>query len=178
MADGREDAIERRGVVGTTLRRFDSITSMTTGLLIYIACVFIFAMVITRYLFAYSDPSVELIARYMMIWATFIGVSCAVKSGATIRFTLLEHMLSDRARGIVRGVAHGCALIISLGIAWSGIELVDETMMFNEVMPTALRWPIWIFRLSVAVGAILLVLQFLRVILEGTEPEPVEGGGV
>ena len=178
MADGRENATERRGVVGATLRRFDSITSMTTGLLIYIACVFIFAMVITRYLFAYSDPSIELVARYMMIWATFIGVSCAVKTGATIRFTLLEHMLSERGRRVIRVVAHGCALVICLAIAWSGIELVDETMMFNEVMPTALRWPIWIFRASVAVGAILLVMQFLRVILEGTEPEPAEGGGV
>ena len=38
----------------------------------------------------------------------------------------------------------------------------DLTMMFNEVMPTALRWPIWIFHLSAATGGGLLALQSLR----------------
>jgi C4-dicarboxylate transporter, DctQ subunit len=144
------------------LRYLDTVTAMTTGLLLYIACLFMFAMVITRYLFAYSDPSVEIIARYMMIWATFIGASAAVRSDSNIRFTLFEHYLPDRPKRALRCIACLIGVLIAMGITYSGVVLVDETMMFNEVMPTALRWPIWIFHLSVAVGGGLLVLQLLR----------------
>lgn len=178
MAGGPGAASRPRGAVAAVLRWFDSVTSITTGLLIYIACVFMFAMVVTRYLFAYSDPSVEIIARYLMIWATFIGVSCAVRTGSTIRFTLVERMLRPRARRIFVAAGHAVAMAICGAVAWSGIELVDETMMFNEVIPTALRWPVWIFRLSVAVGAVLLCLQFLRAIIEGVNGQSHEGPGV
>lgn len=152
----------QRGAGSLALRWLDRLTGLTTGLLLYVACLFMFAMVITRYLFAYSDPSVEIIARYMMIWAAFIGVSGAVRSDSNIRFTLVEHILPAAPRRVFRATGCFVAAAISLAITYSGIVLVDETMMFNEVMPTLLRWPIWIFHLSVATGGALLALQSLR----------------
>ncbi len=153
---------EQRGASSLALRYLDHLTGLTTGVLLYVACLFMFAMVVTRYLFAYSDPSVEIIARYMMIWAAFIGVSAAVRTDSNIRFTLIEQTLREAPRRVFRAVACVVAAAISLVITYSGIVLVDETMMFNEVMPTALRWPIWIFHLSAATGGGLLALQSLR----------------
>jgi C4-dicarboxylate transporter DctQ subunit len=178
MSADTEPASEERGAVGAVLRFFDALTGMTTGLLLYVACLFMFAMVITRYLFAYSDPSVEIIARYMMIWASFIGVSAAVRSDANIRFTLLEQFLPEKPKRVLRCFACVVGAGIALGMAYSGIVLVEESMMFNEVMPTALRWPIWIFHLSIAVGGALLVLQLVRAAvhaLKGTPP--ISSGG-
>lgn len=175
MANGSGGGVEPRGAVHAALRWFDTVASAATGLLIYIACLFMFAMVITRYFFAYSDPSVEIVARYMMIWATFIGVSCAVKGGGNIRFTLVEHLLSPGPRRIFMLAGHLVALVICAGIAWSGVALVDETIMFDEVMPTRLRWPVWIFHLSVPVGGTLLILQIVRAILESLRaPAPAD----
>lgn len=154
------------GTVEAVLRWFDSVTAVATGLLIYVACLFMFAMVITRYFFAYSDASVEIIARYMMIWATFIGVSCAVKGGGNIRFTLVEQMLPPAGRRALTIAGYVVAIAICAAITWSGIALVGETIMFDERMPTALRWPIWVFHVSVPLGGGLLVLQFVRAILD------------
>jgi TRAP-type C4-dicarboxylate transport system permease small subunit len=162
VSSGTKPVFEERGAVGAVLRFFDALTGITTGLLLYIACVFMFAMVITRYLFAYSDPSVEIVARYMMIWASFIGVSAAVRTDSNIRFTLLEQLLPEGAKRALRCFVSCVAAAISLGLMYSGIVLVEESIMFNEVMPTALRWPIWIFHLSIAVGGGLLILQCLR----------------
>ncbi len=153
---------ETRGAWNAALRFLDTLTGMTTGLLLYIACLFMFAMVVTRYLFSYSDPSVEIVARYMMIWAAFIGVSTAVRTDSNIRFTLIEQLLPPTVKQYFRTAACAVGGFISVAIMYSGIVLVDETRMFNEVMPTALRWPIWIFHLSIAVGGGLLTVQFIR----------------
>lgn len=178
MPAGTEPVFEERGAAGAVLRFLDMLTGITTGLLLYIACLFMFAMVITRYLFAYSDPSVEIIARYLMIWATFIGVSAGVRTNSNIRFTLLEQLLPEGPKRALRCAASGIGAAIALGMTYSGTVLVDETMMFNEVMPTALRWPIWIFHLSIAVGGALLVLQFLRAAVHALKGgEQVSSGG-
>lgn len=166
VPEGAEETQEGRGAISIVLRTFDALTGIVTGLLLYIACVFMFAMVITRYLFAYSDPSVEIIARYMMIWAAFIGVSAAVRTDSNIRFTLFEHILPDRQKRLLRSFSCVIAAVIAIGITYSGVVLVDESIMFNEVMPTALRWPVWIFHLSIVVGGALLLLQLVRAAIE------------
>ncbi|MBT5458283.1 MAG: TRAP transporter small permease [Rhodospirillaceae bacterium] len=162
MSADPEKKEETQGASHAALRFLDSLTGITTGLLLYIACIFMFIMVITRYVFSFSDPSVEIIARYMMIWAAFIGVSTAVQTDSNIRFTLVEQILPPAAKRIFKTLGCVVGAAISLAIMYSGIVLVEETMMFNEVMPTALRWPIWIFHLSIAVGGGLLTLQSIR----------------
>jgi len=129
-----------------------------------------FAMVVTRYGFAWSDPSVEIIVRYFMIWGTFIGISAGMRYGVNIRFTLIEHLLGDRGTQILQTLAHVATLLIALALAVSGYTLADETKMFNEVMPTALRWPVWPFHAAVFAGGVLLSLQLIRSIVDVWRP--------
>lgn len=136
-------------------------TEVASGMLLLLATVAMFAMVITRYLAGWSDPSVEILARYAMIWATFLALAGAVRTDSEIRFTLVETLLPGRSRKVFRTVGLLVAAALVAGLAASGIALVDETMEFNEVMPTALRWPIWLFHAAVPAGAIVVALQFL-----------------
>lgn len=131
------------------------------GLFLLLASLMMFAMVITRYFFAWSDPSVEILARYLMIWATFLGISGAVRARVDLRFTLLEGLFKPRGLRVFRAIGHLVALCLVVGLVMSGLSFVDETRMFNEVMPTALRWPIWIFHASIPVGAVLLAIQIV-----------------
>ena len=61
-------------------------------------------------------------------------------------------------------------LLIAAALAVSGYTLADETLMFNEVMPTALRWPIWPFHVSVCAGGVLLCIQLIRSIFDVWRP--------
>lgn len=162
---------------GSVLRFVDRLADHTTGLLFLVASLMMFAMVITRYVFAWSDPSVEIIARYMMIWATFLGVAAAARRDINIRFTLIEAMLGPRGRRLFRSIGYLIAAGFSVGLGLSGASLVDETRLFNEVMPTALRWPIWIFHAAVPVGAFLLALQLLVLVFRLWRGEEEIGGG-
>tara|TARA_R110000868_G_scaffold101403_3_gene279282 strand:- start:4864 stop:5403 length:540 start_codon:yes stop_codon:yes gene_type:complete len=159
-----------RGRASALLRGWDVLCDAATGLLFVGGAVFMFAMVVTRYGFAWSDPSVEIVVRYCMIWGTFIGISAGVRYGVNIRFTLIEHVLNDFGTRILRTLAHVVTLLIAAALAVSGYTLADETMMFNEVMPTALRWPVWPFHVSVCAGGVLLCIQLIRSIVDVWRP--------
>lgn len=160
-----------RSRAGALLRGWDVLCDAATGLLFVAGAIFMFAMVVTRYGFAWSDPSVEIIVRYCMIWGTFIGISAGMRYGVNIRFTLLEHLLNDRGKRILRTLAHIATLLIAVALAVSGYTLSDETLMFNEVMPTALRWPVWPFHAAVCAGGVLLSIQLVRSIVDIWRPD-------
>ena len=166
---------DRRSGGATLLRRVDLVCDAATGLLFVGGAIAMFAMVVTRYGFSWSDPSVEIIVRYSMIWGTFVGISAGVRYGVNIRFTLLEHILDDFGRRLLRTLAHAITLLIALALAVSGYTFADETLMFNEVMPTSLRWPIWPFHAAVFVGGVLLSVQVIRSMVDVWRPggEPV-----
>lgn len=161
----------RRSGGQTLLRRWDAFCDGVTAMLFVVGALFMFAMVVTRYGFAWSDPSVEIIVRYLMIWGTFIGISAGVRYGVNIRFTLIEHLLGDAGKRILRTFAHLVTLLIALALAISGYTLTEETQMFNEVMPTALRWPVWPFHAAICAGGVLLSLQVIRSIVDVWRPD-------
>lgn len=167
-----------RSRANTLLRGWDVLCDAATGLLFVAGAVFMFAMVVTRYGFAWSDPSVEIVVRYCMIWGTFIGISAGMRYGVNIRFTLLEHVLNDLGKRILRTLAHIATLLIAVALAVSGYTLADETLMFNEVMPTALRWPVWPFHAAVFAGGVLLSIQLVRSIVDVWRPDGAVGEDV
>ena len=145
MASSPETKKGPRHRTAVLWRGLDTFVDITTGLVFVFGAIAMFIMVVTRYGFSYSDPSVEIIVRYCMIWGTFVGVAAAVRFGVNIRFTLLEHLFDQNGRRIIQTMANVITLLLALGLTISGYTLADETLMFDERMPTALRWPIWPF---------------------------------
>ncbi len=166
------------------LRGLDVFVDIATGALFVLGAIAMFVMVVTRYGFSWSDPSVEILVRYCMIWGTFVGIAAAVRFGVNIRFTLLEHLCNDAGRRIIQTIAHVITLLLALGLTVSGFTLADETLMFDERMPTALRWPIWPFHVAIFAGGFLLSIQIIRsiVMLWQNNPEApqasADSGGV
>lgn len=166
------------------LRGLDAFTDGATAFLFVFGAVAMFVMVVTRYGFSWSDPSVEIIVRYCMIWGTFVGIAAAVRFGVNIRFTLIEHLFDARGRRIIRTIANAITLLLALGLAVSGITLAEETMMFDERMPTSLRWQVWPFHAAIFAGGILLAIQIVRSIVllwqpgSGAADETADGGAI
>ena len=173
MASSTEPQGSPRRTDNVLLRGLDAFTDGATGFLFVFGAMAMFVMVVTRYGFSWSDPSVEIIVRYCMIWGTFIGIAAAVRFGVNIRFTLLEHLFGERGRRIIQTTANGITLLLALGLTVSGFTLADETMMFDERMPTSLRWQVWQFHAAIFAGGILLSIQVVRSIIMLWRP----GGG-
>lgn len=176
MASPIESDTRPRSGANLLLRGLDTFVDFATVLIFIFGAVAMFVMVVTRYGFSYSDPSVEIIVRYCMIWGTFIGVAAAVRFGVNIRFTLLEHLFGDKGRRIIQTVANVITLLLALGLTVSGFTLADETLMFDERMPTALRWPVWPFHGAIFVGGCILSIQIIRSIVILWRPDGKPAG--
>mgnify|MGYP001158136584 CR=1 FL=1 len=162
MANSAETQTGPRGKVNVMLRGLDAFIDIATGLLFVLGAIAMFVMVVTRYGFSWSDPSVEIIVRYCMIWGTFVGIAAAVRFGVNIRFTLLEHLFGESGQRIIQTVANIITLFLAVGLAISGYTLAEETMLFEERMPTALNWPVWPFHVAIFAGGLLLGIQVIR----------------
>jgi TRAP-type C4-dicarboxylate transport system permease small subunit len=173
MAKTTEPQGSPRRTDNRVLRGLDAFTDGLTAILFVFGAIAMAIMVVTRYGFSYSDPSVEIIVVYCMIWGTFVGIAAAVRFGVNIRFTLLEHFFGEQGRKIIQTMANVITLLLALGLTISGYTLADETLMFDERMPTALRWPVWPFHGAIFIGGILLTVQVIRSIVMLWRP----GGG-
>ena len=162
MASSTEPQGSPRSTGNVLLRGLDAFTDGLTAILFVFGAIGMAIMVVTRYGFSYSDPSVEIIVVYCMIWGTFVGIAAAVRFGVNIRFTLLEHLFEERGRRVIQTAANVITLLLALGLTISGYTLADETLMFDERMPTALRWPVWPFHSAIFAGGILLSIQIVR----------------
>ena len=130
------------------------------AVLIVLSAVTIFTMVVTRYVFAYSDASAENIARSLAIWGALIGLATVHRRGLDIRFSVLDHALPPKVRKVWRGGLNLACLGFCGFLAWSGWELIAETRMLGEVMQTGFALPLWIPRGAVAAGAVLLAVDY------------------
>jgi TRAP-type C4-dicarboxylate transport system permease small subunit len=162
MASSTGPQTSPRRTGNVVLRGLDAFTDGLTAILFVFGAVAMFIMVVTRYGFSYSDPSVEIIVVYCMIWGTFVGIAAAVRFGVNIRFTLLEHLFDERGRRMIQTIANVITLLLALGLTVSGYTLAEETMMFDERMPTSLRWQVWPFHGAIFSGGILLSIQIVR----------------
>lgn len=148
--------------------------------LVLLSSAMIFALVLTRYLLAYSDASVEQIARYLAIWGTFLGLATAHRRGFSIRFSVLEHLLPERARQVLAGLVWLASAGICFALMWAGWLLVDETRTLGEVMQTGFALPLWIPKAALAVGAALLGIELLASAVRSFAGDPAhenEHGG-
>ncbi|MFM1988837.1 MAG: hypothetical protein RJA99_1794 [Pseudomonadota bacterium] len=90
--------------------------------------VVVFVSVVVRYLVDYSVPWSEEVARYLMVWLTFLGIGPVLRIGGHVAIDSLQASLPPLAARVLR------ALILSavagfLGLlVWTGRALVERTV--------------------------------------------------
>jgi TRAP-type C4-dicarboxylate transport system permease small subunit len=116
------------------------------------------AQVIARYAFGAPLAWSEELARYLLIWCTFIGVSLAVREGRNISVDLLPTLMGPRG---VRALAW-LALLGSMAffalVLWHSLELTMRISRIGQLSP-GLGLPMWTVYLAAPVGMGLALLR-------------------
>jgi TRAP-type C4-dicarboxylate transport system permease small subunit len=89
--------------------------------------VIVFANVMLRYLTDASIVWSEEVARYLMIWLTFLGVGPVLRLGGHIAIDTLQEALPPRAAQALRVVIVGLIALLCLAVIWYGWALVQRT---------------------------------------------------
>ena len=129
-------------------------------ILMTLLAVLVFLQVVTR---TFGKPMTwtEELARYVTIWATFIGASYGFRFGAHIGVEAFKSWLPFRIRRIVDLIADLVVMVISaLMMYYAYSIIVNVHLKFGQVSP-AIRMPMWIAYLAMPVGYFAMTVRNL-----------------
>ncbi|GAX88816.1 TRAP transporter small permease [Effusibacillus lacus] len=146
--------------------RFSRILSKTetliSGIFLIAACVLVFTSVVLRVFWDYSSSIMEEAVRYLIVWCIFIGASLALKNDKHITIDILLKRLPEKIRIGFQTLAFLLGLGLCLFIFFKGVNLVWHSYLISEKSTSAWRMPMFIPKLAVPVGAILISFRFLE----------------
>lgn len=158
------------------LRKFDAavvfLTSLLVGVLMLVMCGATLAGVFARYLLNDALSWSEEVARYSMVWMSFLGGGLVFRYGGHIAIdTLVARIPAGAVRHLVVGFAHLVVVAFLVVLAWYGYSL----MMRGTYMTTAaLRLPMSIPYAAIPIGAVMMIYHLAAANLQslGKQAEP------
>ncbi len=127
MLDHVTEAPERGGWLAAVDRRVVWINRALMIAALAAMSVIVFANVMLRYLTDESIVWSEEVARYLMIWLTFLGVGPVLRLGGHIAIDSLQEALPPGAARVLRAAVVGLVGLLCLVVIWYGWSLVQRT---------------------------------------------------
>jgi C4-dicarboxylate transporter DctQ subunit len=109
-------------------------------------------------------PWTEEAVRFLFIWMVFLGLAAGFRTVESARVVVFMAMARKLFRHIAVPIYVGSSVLFFLITGWTGITLVRQQIMMNEVAAT-LPLPMWIIGLVMPVSsavAILAIIDSLR----------------
>jgi C4-dicarboxylate transporter, DctQ subunit len=148
--------------ISAALQWWDWIEETLVGFLGLIALVIGLLQVIGRYF----DPAraisyAEEVIVYLIIWAIMIVSSQLVRRDGHVRPDLVLRLLPPRYLRLVEIFNCLVAVVFCGALVWYGWQIVDTSLLIDEMSSTDLQFPMWIYYLALPVGSALMLLRYL-----------------
>jgi len=131
------------------------------------------AQIAGRFLFAYSIFWSDELARFLLVWAAFLGMSVGVRRGAHPAVDSLVRGLRPRGARVAFGAAVACSLLFFLVMVGYGAVLVQRTWLQRS---PSLGLRMGLPYLAVPVAGILMGLHTIAIALRGAAAGKRTGG--
>lgn len=140
-------------------------TEFLTSAFLVIMVVIIFLQIISRILIQSSFPWTEELARFLMIWLTFLGAAFSFQYGAHIGITLITNKIPRKLAAVVQViVCLLCVILFSILIV-QGYDLVMRST--TQVSP-ALGLPMNYVYTIIPISGLLMTLNVVDVTIKQT----------
>lgn len=112
----------------------------------------LFIQVITRYLFAYSFPWGEQLARIFFVWVTMVGISMCGKYGMHITIDVLKMVLPEKVARVNDIIAGLITVFIGLFLSYLIFQLIKMQVAKSQMFSTMPWLPVWTMYVAGALG--------------------------
>lgn len=146
-----------------TLNKINKSTEWLTCVFLVIMVIIVFMQIISRTFTQSSFPWTEELARYLMIWLTFLGAAFSFQHGAHIGISMFIDKLPKKAAAIVQAII--CILCIGLFsvLVVKGYELVGKSAnQTSPAMSLPMNYVYWIIPIS----GVLMILNVIDVTIK------------
>jgi C4-dicarboxylate transporter DctQ subunit len=144
---------------------FDKIISRIICVLFLAMVICIFIGVINRAVIKASIPWTEEIARYSMIWMTFLSIGMGLKKGAHIGVEILVSKLAPVKRHIFNIIAISFFIIFSLVIIITSFSIIGIQINTKQAS-AALGLPMFIPYFAIPVGMFIAFIEELKMLIK------------
>lgn len=161
----RETRMERLQLTIARISRLSekAVRYMLVGI-VAVMTIIIIIQVFLRYLFLFSLSWSEEVARYLMIWASFLGASLALKYGLHVGVEFFIYRAAERRKRIIAMVAR-CSMLLFLifftiggfQVAWAVRDQDSPALVFSMLYAY----------LAAPVGGIFMIIQLLNAMIDG-----------
>jgi len=139
-----------------TLGGINKVTKyMTSGFLI-VMVVIIFLQIVSRIVIQSSFSWTEELARFLMIWLTFLGAAFSFQHGAHIGISMLTDKLPKKVSAIITLLVGILCSVLFVILTVKGFELVGKSA--NQTSP-AMRIPMSYVYSVIPISGVLLTLN-------------------
>lgn len=150
-----------------------SLNKWIVVLLLAAMSVIVFTNVALRYTTNYSITWAEEVARYLMIWMTFLGAGLVLRFGGHVAITNLHDLLSARGQQLIRLVIAVILFAFFAVMMWVGYEYMSR---MGRQMTPATRISFSYIYAAMPIGFALLVLHFAMTVRAFVNGEATDAG--
>ena len=144
-------------------RTSERIVQFTLVGMVGVMTVIIILQVFMRYLFLFSLSWSEEVARYLMIWVSFLGASLALKYGFHIGVEFVINRIPEKMRGWINLTAKLGVLFFLIYFTIGGFRL---SWAVRDQDSPALLFSMAYAYLSAPVGGVFMIIQLLSLLVE------------
>lgn len=125
-------------------------------------------------------PGTDDYAGYAMAACGFLALAYTFKHGEHIRVSLVLERCGPRLRAALEWFSLATATAVAAAFAFYAVRLAWQSHEFEEISQGVDATPLWIPQLSMAIGAVVLLIALVDDLLLttlGHEPKRLAGGG-
>ncbi|EGL81970.1 Tripartite ATP-independent periplasmic transporter DctQ component [Caldalkalibacillus thermarum TA2.A1] len=145
------------------MKRINGLVENITALFLAVMVLLIFLQIISRAVFQSSFAWTEELARYLMIWVTFLGASFAFQYGAHIGIEVVVNQLSPLLARLVKLCAAIACTVFFIVMIAKGLEIYDRAMIQRSA---AMGIPMGYVYTVIPLSGLLMLLNLIDVTLK------------
>ena len=119
-----------------------------------------FAQVVARYVFNASFSWAEEVSVILMVWATWVGASLAVKQGTHLRILIVVDKVEPTTKVILQLALNGLGIVFLTFVGFTSRVIIDG--MASQTLLSLSSVPMNVMYISVPIGCILMIYYLLR----------------
>lgn len=106
-------------------------------------------------------PSYADFAGFFLAASSFLALASTLRHGTHIRVLLVVSRFSGRTRRFVELWCVAVGAAVSAYFTWYTIQLVAESLEYNDLSPGIVPVPLWIPQTAMALGLVILTVAFV-----------------
>lgn len=142
-------------------RYWDFFEEQAGGLFLAMAALLVFGQIVARTLFGVGISGLYELATYCAIYSVFLTSSMAIKNNIHIRIDLLANIVSTSHAYWLEIITLLLMAVVSAALCWSGVLLVQESLMLGERTIGTISFSVWAIQLILPLAG---ALMFMRIV--------------